>query len=609
MHALFLILAVRWAEAQPLTQNIIGIMYEVGVAKADITAFKLGVGMMGYGMYFNIVKGVETDLFARAVVFRDKTTGKKMALVNAEICFITVAIKRGVMKKLQRKHEELGFTEDAVMLTAQHTHSAPGGYSHFGLYNMSIPGFVPEVYQKVVDGITDAIVEACANLQPATIRIARGEIGLDKEVAFNRSLDAYNANLDVKEKLTSDATNLAVDRNMLMMRFDDLEGNPIGCWNWFGVHTTSLSNDNHRICSDNKGYAAKFHEDKVRKRKKDRFISVFAQRKAGDVTPNWKWDRKKKWTRGKFEDDFESAKFNGNIQFEHAHSLFKSARANSDLPFQLDCGLTYVDFRKVIIDREFAHGEEGARTGPACHGVAFFEGTKEGPGMAPAVGALARTLTRSIKAYELAAAKFMKKDVAEKIHIKYKAQGPKDILIEAAERKILGTRDIKHLVVPGWADPTIGAFKKYYSNGSLGEKPWIPQVLPIQIFVIGTIAVAGIPAEITTIAGQRLENTLLEVLADKGVTEVVCSTYTNAYCGYITTFEEYQLQLYEGGHTVFGQHFLGGIQTKFRQLALEMLKPERDRNFVEDGRPAEFSDEELQLRSFDIETQKKLIQL
>jgi neutral ceramidase len=584
-------------------------MYEVGVAKADITAFKLGVGMMGYGMYFNIVKGVETDLFARAVVFRDSSTGKKMALVNAEICFITVAIKRGVMKKLQRKHEDLGFTEDAVMLTAQHTHSAPGGYSHFGLYNMSIPGFVPEVYQKVVDGIVEAIVEACANLQPATIRITKGDIDPDKEVAFNRSLDAYNANPEVKEKLTPDATNMAVDRSMLMMRFDDLEGNPIGCWNWFGVHTTSLSNDNHRICSDNKGYAAKFHEDKVRKRKKDRFISVFAQRKAGDVTPNWKWDRKKKWTRGKFEDDFESAKFNGNIQFEHAHGLFKAARSAGELPLQLDCGLTYVDFRKVIVDPEFAHGVEGARTGPACHGVAFFEGTKEGPGMAPAVGALARTLTRSIKAYELAAAKFMKKDVAEQIYIKYNAQGPKDILVEAAERKILGTRDIKNLVVPGWADPTIGAFKKYYSNGSLGEKPWIPQVLPIQIFIIGNIALAGIPAEITTIAGQRLENTLLEVLADKGVTEVVCSTYTNAYCGYITTFEEYQLQLYEGGHTVFGQHFLGGIQTKFRQLAIEMLKPERDRNFVEDGRPAEFSDEELQLRSFDIETQKKLIQL
>lgn len=584
-------------------------MYEVGVGKADITAFKLGVGMMGYGMYFNIVKGVETDLYARAVVIRDTATGKKVALVNAEICFVTIAIRRGVMKKLQRKHEHLGFTEDAVMITAQHTHSAPGGYSHFGLYNMSIPGFVPEVYQKVVDGIVDAIVAAAESIRPATIKISKGEIESDKEVAFNRSLEAYNANPEIKTKLKKEETDQAVDRNMLLMRFDDLEGNPIGSWNWFGVHTTSLSNDNHRICSDNKGYAAKYHEDKVRKRKKDTFISVFAQRKAGDVTPNYKWDKKKKWTRGKFEDDFESAKFNGNIQFEHAHNLFKAAKKAEDQPTQIDHVMTFVDFRKVIVDKEFACGQKDARTGPACHGVAFFEGTVEGPGMPHAVGALARTLIRAQKAYELAAAPFKPKEKADRIYLKYQTQGPKDILIEADDRRILGTRDIKNLVVPAWADPAVGQFKRFHANGSLGEKPWIPQILPIQLIIIGNLALAGIPAEITTVAGQRLEDTLLEVLADRGVTEVVCSTYTNAYCGYITTYEEYQLQLYEGGHTVFGQHFLGAVQTKFRQLAMEMVKPENERNVVEDGRPATFTDEELELRSFDIETQKRLIQL
>lgn len=584
-------------------------MYEVGVGKADITAFKLGVGMMGYGMYFNIVKGVETDLYARAVVIRDTATGKKVALVNAEICFVTIAIRRGVMKKLQRKHEHLGFTEDAVMITAQHTHSAPGGYSHFGLYNMSIPGFVPEVYQKVVDGIVDAIVAAAESIRPATIKVSKGEIESDKEVAFNRSLEAYNANPEIKTKLKKEETDQAVDRNMLLMRFDDLEGNPIGSWNWFGVHTTSLSNDNHRICSDNKGYAAKYHEDKVRKRKKDTFISVFAQRKAGDVTPNYKWDKKKKWTRGKFEDDFESAKFNGNIQFEHAHNLFKAAKKAEDQPTQIDHVMTFVDFRKVIVDKEFACGQKDARTGPACHGVAFFEGTVEGPGMPHAVGALARTLIRAQKAYELAAAPFKPKEKADRIYLKYHTQGPKDILIEADDRRILGTRDIKNLVVPAWADPAVGQFKRFHANGSLGEKPWIPQILPIQLIIIGNLALAGIPAEITTVAGQRLEDTLLEVLADRGVTEVVCSTYTNAYCGYITTYEEYQLQLYEGGHTVFGQHFLGAIQTKFRQLAMEMIKPENERNVVEDGRPATFTDEELELRSFDIETQKRLIQL
>ena len=62
-----------------------------GSAKKDITYFKPGVGMMGFGMWFNIVKEVETPLFARAYVFIDQESGKKVAYVNAEICFITVA--------------------------------------------------------------------------------------------------------------------------------------------------------------------------------------------------------------------------------------------------------------------------------------------------------------------------------------------------------------------------------------------------------------------------------------------------------------------------------------------------------------------------------------
>lgn len=455
----------------------------------------------------------------------------------------------------------------------------------------------------------DAIVEAAESIQPATIKISKSEVAADKEVAFNRSLAAYNANPEVKTKLKKEEANQALDRNMLLMRFDDLEGKPIGSWNWFGVHTTSVSNDNHRICSDNKGYAAKYHEDKVRKAKKDTFVSVFAQRKTGDVSPNWKWDRKKKWTRGKFEDDFESAKYNGEIQFEHADQLFNQAKNQDQLPTQLDHVMTYVDFRKVIVDKEFACGQKDARTGPACHGVAFFEGTKEGPGMPPAVALLARTLIKAQKAYDLAAAPFKTKEKADRIYLKYLTQGPKDILIEADERRILGSRDIKNLVVPAWADPAVGQFKKFHANGSLGDKPWTPQILPIQIIILGNLALIGIPAEITTIAGQRLEDTLLEVLADRGVTEVVCSAYSNAYCGYITTYEEYQLQLYEGGHTVFGQHFLGAVQTRFKQLATEMLKPDNERNVVEDGLPSIFTDEEIQLRSFDIKTQKRLIQL
>jgi neutral ceramidase len=143
------------------------------------------------------------------------------------------------------------------------------------------------------------------------------------------------------------------------------------------------------------------------------------------------------------------------------------------------------------------------------------------------------------------------------------------------------------------------AFKKFYKNGSLADKPWTPQVLPLQLIILGDHAFAGVPGEVTTIAGRRIEKTLLEILATRGVVEVVVASYCNGYCGYICTYEEYEAQAYEGGHTVFGKHTLGAMLTRFRQMALELLKPDDLRSNLSDGVPLEFSEEELALRSFD----------
>ncbi len=61
----------------------------------------------------------------------------------------------------------------------------------------------------------------------------------------------------------------------------------------------------------------------------------------------------------------------------------------------------------------------------------------------------------------------------------------------------------------------------------------------------------------------------------------------------MTTYEEYQAQIYEGGHTVFGEWSLAALQTKFELLAEEMLKPKEERKFVHDAIPPDFTEEEL----------------
>ena len=573
-------------------------MYRVGVAKRAITGFRHGAGMMGYGMYFNFVDGVETDLHARAHVIEDAESGRKVTYVSCEICFITIAIKRAVISQLEAR-PSLGFGDDNVMLTAQHTHSGPGGYSHYAFYNMSIPGFVPEVYRAIADGIVEAIVEADGNRRPAVLRRDRGAFPPDVEVAFNRSMRAYNANQDV-QRLPSSERHFAVDRVMELLRFDGEHGQPLGAINWFGVHNTSLSNDNRDINWDNKGYAADAMEKEVRERSGTAgFVSSFSQSPAGDVTPNFIFDRKKRWTRGKFEDDLQSARWHGRVQCDKAREIFEATASCPPMPVRVDAALVYVDFSDVLCDPDFADGDRNARTSPGCIGVGMLAGTREGPGMPRAATFAAKRLARLVELYERAIAPLRGRQWRARTRHKYRSQGKKRIMIETGDRRVLGTSDVKAFIVPGFLDPLIKTFKEQHRRGALGDKPWTPQVLPLQIVIIGDLALAAIPGEVTTVAGRRLRRMLLAELRPSGVRQVIVSTHANAYSGYVTTREEYDRQLYEGGHTVFGQWTLAAFMTCLRRLAREMNKPPQERRLESDRMPAEFTDEELGLRAHD----------
>ena len=106
------------------------------------------------------------------------------------------------------------------------------------------------------------------------------------------------------------------------------------------------------------------------------------------------------------------------------------------------------------------------------------------------------------------------------------------------------------------------------------------------------------PCEVTTIAGKRLENTLLAILSQRGTKKVVLSCYTNAYSGYVTTKEEYDVQLYEGASTHFGQWTLAAYQTKFEILANQLLKDYNERELDSNLKPYIFSEEILAKRAF-----------
>ncbi len=561
-------------------------MYKIGTSKTDITAFIKGVGMLGYGMHFNTMEEIETPLYARAYTIDDGK--KKLYLVVCELCFITVALKAGVIKNLKRKYPDFGISEENLMLLAQHTHSGPGGYDHHGFYNMSIPGFSFEVYRKLVDSISTAIYNSALKTTACSIRFKSGRFADDVPVAFNRSLKAYNQNPEV-DKLSEEEWHHGVNRNMLLLEFVNSDGKPIGSINWFGVHTTSVSNDNTAVCADNKGYAATMLE----KHFGDNYVGAFAQSPCGDVTPKYRFNPEHKYQRGKWEgkykDDFKSASFNGSLQFDQAISILKSE--GKEISGPCSSVFKYVDASDLNVDPVYANGVSGQRTGDACFGISFFEGVWiDGPGMHPVVGWPSRRIVEVLNAYEKLSGIFRNSEDQEELIKKYEIHGNKHIIVEAAKNRLLYTKNVKASILPDFADESIRTFKFFHRIGALDDKPWIGQILPLQIFIIGSIAIVGVPFEPTYIAGERLKTSIQKKLEKSGVSEVIIAPYANAYAGYLTTYEEYQVQAYEGGHTLFGKHSLGGIQTAYDQLI--------EHGDEEKLQPIVFSQEEIKKRAF-----------
>jgi neutral ceramidase len=524
--------------------------YEVGFARADITAYEPGMIMLGWAAPHNRVKGVATPLHARACVVRDPDTSRSIVYACADLCFITLAVRQGVLRKLAAEHPERGFGEHNVMLTATHTHSGPSGYSHYIFYNASNFGFSRVVYEAIVDGLVRAIVEADERRTRARLAVGSVMVPASEPVAFNRSLEAYNANEGVTPVSRPE---LAVDRTTTTLVAEDEHGRKLGVITWFAVHPTNVHAENTLLHSDNKGLAATLFEAHAAGRPdryaKD-FVAIFAQTTLGDVSPNFRWHRERKRMIGISDDDYAAAEANAKIQLEYARAAMD--RADAELTGALAGRTEFRDFADAPVLPRFARGRKNRRTRYARFGIGMARGTDEGPG----------------PFYKLTW-------IHSALHRAHRSREPDDIQIPLVELGLgyrgsfLGVFSSHTGFELGRFDAGIDYLRATYVAGTMGPRPWTPHILPIQILRIGSLAIAGVPAEPTTIAGRRIADVIRARL--DGVSHLLVNGCANAYTSYVTTYEEYALQLYEGASTHFGPHTCGAYQTAFDELASEPL--------------------------------------
>jgi neutral ceramidase len=538
-----------------------------GFGRADITAYVHDVGMMGYALPTHRTQGIGAPLHARAMVLQD-SKGALTGMVCCDLWGITPSLYDGVIEQLALR--DIPIAPSQLLITGTHTHSGPGGYSHHLLFNLSIQGFVPDVFNTIVQGITDALDEGYRHLQPAKLSWAENDAAETDHVAFNRSLRAYNRNPDV-EPLTKATAHLGVDRSMVTLRADSLQGERLGSFHWFGVHGCSLHSDAGLIHPDNKGIAATTLEQLARcEWNAPKYVAAFPQTTAGDVTPNFRWNTKRGLLEGLGDTDLESATRNGQLQARQAlEGLDRATRTEG--PF---AGLRqYIDFRHADAQPKYAGGNPRARTGPAVLGVRMISGTEDGSGPPPAwaLRPLWWILNRTC-----GWVKAVKRGIRRLLKLSPKAdpQGPKMTFLEVglgAKGRLFGVIPQKNPPLPEGIDPGLARIKHLHRVGAQGTGGWVPQVLPLQFLRIGSLLLCALPFEPTTQAGRRMRAQIESRVASAGVERVVIVGWANAYGGYLTTFEEYQAQQYEGASTYFGQWTLAATQTALDSMLDRLL--------------------------------------
>jgi neutral ceramidase len=496
--------------------------YRVGRGIADITGEPAECGMLGYGVAKQTTTGLHTRLRARAFVIA--AADARLLLVVCELPLLLESVHREVLRRLADSYGAL-YTLENVMLTATHTHCAPGGYSEHVLYNSNTHGFRPQTFGAIVDGIVEAVAHAHADLAPAELSVAAGQL---HDASINRSPSAFARNPAADRAHFPDA----IDPQTTLLRIER-DGRLVGAINWFATHGTSMTNRNTLISSDNKGYAAYHWErldasvDYLATTPPD-FVAAFAQTNAGDMSPNLN----RRPGSGPTEDEFENTRIIGTRQCSAATQL--AAEPGVEVTGGLAARACYVDLSDFVVQPEFTGDGRRHRTGPALAGAAALAGTDEGPGP---------------------------------LH-PYLKQG-RNPLVDALARRVLYRLSARLRDSQSPKGPV--------GPGRRLNRAWplMAERAPVQLLRIGGLYLIGIPAEVTIVAGLRLRRTVAGIVGAE-LRDVLVAGYCNGYLHYVTTPEEYAEQRYEGGSTMFGRWELPALQQVVAGLATAMR----------DGRPA-----------------------
>ena len=487
--------------------------YLIGRGMTDITGPAVGMPLWGFGRPDQISEGIHIRQRSRAfITVQASDASQRLVFVSADLGSIDHHMTLEVVERLQLRYGKV-YTLDNVIISATHTHAGPSGYWQSRTDTGLDGGHYPEHFDAIVAGITASIVQAHEDLQPGNILINTGRVA---DAGVNRSAIAYQENPQSERDRYGENTNTA----MTLLKFVGRDGT-LGMINWYALHPTAMNYYNRLISGDHKGYASLQMEksEGTRYASTDEFVAAFAQSDPGDVTPNTNLDNT-----GPGETDVETTRIMGQRQLRVAQTLFDEAE--EALVGVIDARRLYVDLSDYAVGDDFT-GAGTQTTCPSAYGYSFAGGSTEDGG-----------------------GHFLFREGMTEQSVW------RDWLI----RLIIGA--------PKWTEPvkTCQRPKAILLETGTGSPPLQSQIRSITVARIGQLVLLALPAEVTTMAGRRLRDTVMRELGD-WAEHIVLVGYANGYAGYITTPEEYGLQQYEGGHTLHGRWTLPAYQQIVSQLA------------------------------------------
>ncbi len=626
--------------------------YYVGSGIGDFTRLLNGklphnVGTYGLVSYDNpidttinnqkkgIVNGVHLPLKSRVITIKHPETKNRFIYVLLDLAFPSENIRRGLVQKMQAFDST--FKSSSLMLTATHTHSAPGGHSDYLGYEVATPGHRPDIVETIVENTYKAIIRAIENEKLMKLTFAEREVPLDVPIAYSRrGLPGYNSNPEIKEKIEDiNDCHKATDRLWQLIYFEE-KGELNSMLNFFGAHPNRMGSD--ILSSDTRGAASDAAEALLPKDG----IAIFAQNAPGDIDSEGWYGRRadhdnkyvlhpayyKRDEEGKphYIGGAKRVFVEGEFLKNEAFAAIEQPLSSFGVVGDIDCELIYVDMGDQKVPRgnypetldptDYYKNDYFLLGGLGKFGSAFNRKLRYAHTCPPTIGlgAIARIddgLTNTVIGLEkfmrytrLGLSLFKGSDRITYIWEMYRGQGEKTVMLEGNYNSSALGFKLGGKIVDIFAkfDPVVAQLGADKEKGLHKEHTLYPRIVPLQIAIIGNVAILGVSGEPGNIAGQRIERAVYEELKNRGVKRVIVNGYANENTGYIFTPEEYPSQFapQQCGFVLYGRWTCPAFRHNFQKLAHAMLFKGDKREELLDRtiQPPVFSDEWYKKASF-----------